>query len=92
VGLAAAAHLASRSIPFIVFESAPTPGANLLDWGHVKVFSPWKYILDKASEALLYETQWQKPEEEALATGKEIVTSYLAPLSRHPRIAPYLNL
>ncbi len=40
VGLAAAAHLIKRNQSFILFEAGKTVGTNILDWGHVKVFSP----------------------------------------------------
>lgn len=92
VGLAAAAHLTIRNIPFILFESAETVGASVLDWGHVKVFSPWKYNLDSASVKLLEGTNWKKPDIDALATGTEIVEQYLNPLSRHQLIEPFIHL
>ncbi|RVB31489.1 FAD-dependent oxidoreductase, partial [Mesorhizobium sp. M7A.F.Ca.CA.001.07.2.1] len=43
VGLAAAAHLVERGITPLVLERGESVGAALLDWGHVRVFSPWKY-------------------------------------------------
>ncbi|ELR70218.1 Putative secreted protein [Fulvivirga imtechensis AK7] len=92
VGMAAAAHLKERNIPFIIFESGGSVGANLLDWGHVRVFSPWKYNINKAAEKLLQEMNWQKPDEDKLPTGREIVEDYLLPLSFHPQIKPFLRL
>ena len=53
VGLAAAAHLTLRNLPFIIFEAGNTVAANVLDWAHVRVFSPWKYNIDKAARQLL---------------------------------------
>ncbi|WP_194972624.1 NAD(P)-binding domain-containing protein [Aquiflexum lacus] len=84
IGLAAAAHLAGRQIPFVVFEASTEIGANLLDWGHVRVFTPWKYIIDKAAEDLLTQMNWEKPDEDGLPSGREIVKEYLEPLSKHP--------
>ncbi len=92
VGMAAAAHLVERNIPFLLFEAGNSVGANLLDWGHVRVFSSWRYNIDKAAERLLNANNWSRPDEEGLPTGKELVTQYLLPLSFHPRIEPYLNL
>ena len=43
VGLAAAAHLIQRGLPVKVYEAGSTVGANVRDWGHVRLFSPWEY-------------------------------------------------
>ncbi len=92
VGLAAAAHLATRNIPFRLFEAGNAVGANLSSWGHVRVFSPWRYNIDKAARELLLKTDWTAPDDDILPTGKELVDHYFQPLSRHYRIAPYLSL
>lgn len=91
VGLAAAAHLIKRSQPFILFESGENVGANILNWGHVKVFSSWKYNIDKAAEELLLQTDWQSPNKEDLHTGKEFYDSYLNPLANLPSIRPFIQ-
>ncbi|WP_372339061.1 FAD-dependent oxidoreductase, partial [Actinoplanes sp. RD1] len=43
VGLAAAAHLQERGLPFVVLEAGPAAGAAIAEWGHVRLFSPWRY-------------------------------------------------
>ena len=53
VGLAAAAHLIGRGETPIVFEAGAEVGANIRTWGHVHLFSPWRWCLDTASVALL---------------------------------------
>jgi Flp pilus assembly protein TadD len=55
VGLAAAAHLASRGIEPLVFEAGEEVGASIREWGHVRVFSPWEFNIDPAAERLLVE-------------------------------------
>lgn len=40
VGLAAAAHLLAQGEEPIIFEAGPGVGANVLAWGHVRLFSP----------------------------------------------------
>jgi hypothetical protein len=92
VGLAAAAHLVSRGMTPLVLERGASAGAALLEWGHVRVFSPWRYNLDGVARALLEETGWKSPDEDALPTGAEIVRDYLAPLAALPKIAPHLRL
>lgn len=92
VGLAAAAHLISRGLTPIVFERGETVGSTLLEWGHVRVFSPWRYNIDAVARALLEQSGWRAPDEEALPTGSEIVADYLAPLAALPQIAPNIRL
>ncbi|AZV20905.1 NAD(P)-binding domain-containing protein [Mesorhizobium sp. M7A.F.Ce.TU.012.03.2.1] len=92
VGLAAAAHLVERGITPLVLERGESVGAALLEWEHVRVFSPWKYNIDTAARALLDRSGWTAPDSQRLPTGGEIVRDYLAPLSRLPAIAANLKL
>lgn len=92
VGLAAAAHLVERNIPFLLFEAETSVGANLLSWQHVQVFSPWKYNINTAAKALLSRTNWVEPNPKELPTGKALVQDYLLPLSKHPSLEPYIHL
>ena len=48
VGLAASAHLSARNQPFILFETGSSVASNILSWKHIRVFSPWRYNIDKA--------------------------------------------
>ncbi|MBK8504792.1 MAG: NAD(P)-binding domain-containing protein [Saprospiraceae bacterium] len=92
IGLAAAAHLTKRRIPFILFEIGISVGSNFLSWGHVRVFSPWKYNIDKVAEELLSETGWMCPNKDDLPTGKDLVDLYLLPLANHPQLKPHIHL
>ena len=92
VGLAAAAHLHGYGLPFVILEAGAEPGAAIRQWGHVRLFSPWRYNIDKAARGLLEDTGWQAPDLDALPTGGEIVDRYLAPLAAHTAIRPHLRL
>ncbi|WP_276372610.1 NAD(P)-binding domain-containing protein [Chryseolinea sp. H1M3-3] len=92
VGLAAAAHLTLRNQPFILFEAGKTVASNVLTWKHVRIFSPWKYNIDKAARELLSAHGWVSPEEGLLPTGEEIYSKYLKPLSETVHIKPFLHL
>ena len=92
VGLAAAAHLVARNIHPLVLERGDTVGAALLDWGHVRVFSPWKYNIDDAARVLLDRHGWHAPLPDNLPNGREIVEEYLVPLASMPEIASGLKL
>ncbi|GCE12443.1 NAD(P)-binding domain-containing protein [Tengunoibacter tsumagoiensis] len=92
VGLAAAAHLLRRGETPLLFETGETVGASVLRWGHVRLFSPWRYMLDTQAVSLLEETGWQAPDAEGYPTGRELVEGYLEPLSQVPALASHLHL
>ncbi|MCI0574158.1 MAG: FAD-dependent oxidoreductase, partial [Myxococcaceae bacterium] len=92
VGLAAAAHLARRGERPVVVEAGPAVGHNVLAWGHVRLFSPWRYVVDAAAAAVLERSGWQPPDADALPTGREVVERYLAPLAATPEVAPSVRL
>ena len=91
VGLAAAAHLHTYQQPFIVLEAGAEPGASIRKWGHVRTFSPWRYMVDGAARGLLEPAGWQAPDDEAIPTGQELVDGFVAPLAQHPAIAPHVR-
>jgi thioredoxin reductase len=91
VGLAAAAHLVEHRLPFVVVEAAESAGASVNSWGHVRLFSPWRYDTDAAARQLLAEVGWTAPPAEVLPTGAELVRQYLRPLATHPKIAPHVR-
>ncbi len=92
IGLATAAHLIARGETPIVFEAGSTVGASMLEWGHVRLFSPWQYTVDAAAGSLLEKSGWRSPAPEAYPTGRDIVEQYLAPLAALPQIRPHLRL
>jgi thioredoxin reductase len=93
VGLAAAAHLVSRGHRPVIIEAGAGVGASMRSWGHVRMFSPWKYNIDPASRQLLLDAGWAPPvDEEDFPTGNELVDGYLEPLARVPQIAAGLRV
>lgn len=91
VGLAAIAHLWKRQIPFILFEAGENVGSSVSAWGHVKVFSPWKYNIDKVAKELLLKTNWQEPQETEVHTGLAFYEQYLKPLSQLQGLKPHIH-
>jgi thioredoxin reductase len=80
VGLAAAAHALSRGLTPMIFEAGAGIGAGIRRWGHVRLFSPWKFNVDNTCVALLREHGWSMPDGDACPTGAELVEQYLEPL------------
>ncbi|MBD7907778.1 FAD-dependent oxidoreductase [Sporosarcina gallistercoris] len=92
IGLAAASHLAKAGEDFIVLEAGPHVGHHVLQWGHVRLFSPWQYNIDKVARELLEEEGWETPAPDVLPTGKELVENYLLPVAELPQIGPSIRL
>jgi N-acetylglutamate synthase-like GNAT family acetyltransferase len=92
VGLAAAARLIERGIPFFIVEAASTVGANLADYGHVRLFSPWRYDIDPTMARLLEPTGWRAPNPDELPLAGEVVERVLQPFARLPQVAAALQL
>ncbi len=92
VGLAAAAHLVSRDLVPLVLEAGSDVAASVRSWSHVRLFSPWRYDVDRAAAALLERHGWAAPPADELPTGHDLVDRYLRPLSRVPELASALRL
>ncbi|GIH25321.1 flavoprotein [Acrocarpospora phusangensis] len=82
VGLAAAAHLAERGLDFLVLEAGEQVAASVAQWGHVRIFSPWRFNIDDAARRLLEADGWTAPDADWLPTGEELISDYLAPLAK----------
>ncbi|GHC79021.1 flavoprotein [Nocardiopsis terrae] len=82
VGLAAAAELTERGLPVLVLEKGDGAGAAVTEWGHVRLFSMWRDLVDPAAERLLAAAGWQRPDDTGYPTGREWVEFYLNPLAR----------
>ncbi len=91
VGLAAAAHLLERGESAVLFEAGATVGASVLDWAHVRMFSPWRYNLDAACVRLLEAAGWSAPPADELPTGAELYARYLQPLAELPRMRDIIH-
>ncbi len=92
VGLAAAAHASARGQGFVVLESGDSVAASVASWGHVRLFSPWRYNIDVQAHELLSGTSWVEPDPEAFPTGEELCERYLRPLAQTPELLPHIRL
>jgi len=91
IGLAAAAQLVERGIDFLMFEAGGQAAASMREWGHIRLFSPWRHLVDPASRRLLEAQGWELPDPERAPTGAELVEEYLAPLAALDPIASRLR-
>ena len=67
-------------------------GAGVRRWGHVRMFSPWRYSIDAAAGAMLERSGWTPPPAEEYPTGRELVEKYLEPLAATADLAPHIRL
>jgi NAD(P)-binding Rossmann-like domain len=92
IALVAAAHLVARGERPVVLEAGDSVGASVRRWAHVRLFSPWKYLVEPVSRGMLEAAGWTAPDPEALPTGGELVAGLLDPLAALPQIAPHIRL
>jgi len=92
IGLAAAVQLVAKGEKPLVLESGDAVGASIREWGHVRLFSPWKYLVDPTARAMLEATGWTMPDGDVLPTGGELVAGLIEPLAALPEIAPHVRL
>ncbi|GAA3644609.1 NAD(P)-binding domain-containing protein [Microbacterium awajiense] len=92
VGLAAAAQLIERGIDVVVLERGSHIAESVRAWGHVRLFSPWRHLVDPAARRMLEAAGWQHPDPDAAPTGAELVEQYLEPLARLDAIAAVVRL
>ncbi len=82
VGLAAAANLAERGLDFVVFEAGDVIATDMRSWGHIRLFSPWRHLIDPAARRLLESSGWAEPRNlDRAPNGAELVQEYLEPLA-----------
>ncbi len=91
VGLAAAAHVLERGLRPIVLEAGDSIGHSVRQWGHVQLFSPWEYNIDRAAERLLAATGWNSPDPQQYPTGAELLERYLEPLAAKTALADHIH-
>ena len=91
VGLAAAAHALERGMEPVVLEMGPAAGHAVMRWSHVRMFSPWRYSIDAASERLLLKAGWNSPDPESYPTGAELAERYLEPLAARTDLGRHIT-
>lgn len=92
VGLAAAAHVLSRNLRPLVLEAGEAVGAGIRRWGHVRMFSPWKFNVDAAAGDILTGHRWTQPDGDEYPTGADLVARYLEPLAGTPELSPHIRV
>jgi thioredoxin reductase len=92
VGLAAAVHLLGRGETPLVLEAGPAVADSVRQWGHVRMFTPWRYCVDAGAGALLAASGWRHPPADDVPNGAALVSDYLEPLAALPALARHIHL
>jgi thioredoxin reductase len=80
-GLAAAAQLRARGVDAVVLEAGTAAGAAVREWSHVRLFSPWRELVDPVAVEILEQSDWLSPVLDDFPTGGEWAEAYLQPLA-----------
>jgi hypothetical protein len=92
VGLAAAAHLLDRGLEPVILERARQVAGHFKEFAHVRLFSPWRYNIDKAVKARLLRNGWLEPDPDELPTAGEVLDRSLIPFAELGEIERRLRL
>lgn len=92
IGLEAALAAAEAGLPFTVYEAAPTVGANVREWGHVRLFTSWTQTVSPRERRHLEEAGVRVSRDDgACPTGRELVEDVLEPVAALPSVSPNLE-
>jgi thioredoxin reductase len=91
VGLAAGAHALENGLRPVILEAGPHVAHAIRQWGHVQLFSPWGYNVDRAAERLLSAIGWNSPPPDHYPTGAELVELYLDPLANKTTLRNHIQ-
>lgn len=92
IGLEAALYAVTLGMDVTVYEQGEEIAANVRDWGHVTMFSPFGMNCSSLGTGLLAEAGHDLPEDEAYQSGAEYVEAYLRPLAELPLLAGRIQL
>lgn len=91
VGIEAALYARALGHAVTLYDRGPAPAANLADWGHVRLFTPWRMnVTPLGIETLRSAGRWPEFPLDICPSGAELREHYLLPLAES--LAPSLHL
>lgn len=93
IGLETTLYARYLGYPVQLIERGASPAANVLQWGHVTLFTPFSMNASSLGVAALQaqDPNWQIPPADALLTGTEYHQRYLQPLAKSDLISSSLQ-
>jgi len=93
VGLEAALAGLASTYQVRVYEASDRPSANIRDWGHVRLFSPWSMnVSERMRDRLRSIGSPLEVDEDATSTGWELLRRVLDPLWSSAPLSEVLRL
>ncbi|MEX0935594.1 MAG: NAD-binding protein [Gemmatimonadota bacterium] len=93
IGLEAALAANESGYGVTIYEAGSRPAAHVRDWGHVRLFSPWRMNVSQRMRRALADLDLVLDvDEESSPTGRELVDRVLDPLWRRSPVAEHLRL
>ncbi len=90
-GLEAALAAVDAGCPFTLYEASGGVAGDVRQWGHVRVFTPWKLNVSPRMRRHLHGAGIEVPDGDDCPTGDELVTRLYEPLAALAAIAPHLR-
>jgi hypothetical protein len=82
IGIEAALYGRSLGFDVTLYERGPVAAANVADWGHVHLFTPWKMnVTSLGVETLRSHNRWPEFPADVCPSGGEFRRHYLLPLT-----------
>lgn len=93
IGLEAALYARYLGYDVDIYERGRA-AENLLGWGHVRLFTPWRMNVTPLGLAALsaQDESWQPAADEAILTGRELAEAYFIPLANSDLLIDGLQL
>ena len=90
-GLEAALTASESGYPFTVYEAAPCSAGHVLEWGHIRLFTPWSLNVSSRMARALELAGSQVPRGDCCPTGADLVERILQPVSALPALAEHIR-
>lgn len=91
-GIEAALAASEAGWSFTLYEAGDGVAANVRDWGHVRLFSPWSLDVSPRMRRHLEGLGRSAPDDAKCPTGAELRAQVLVPLAASPVLEPHLRL
>ena len=91
-GLEAALAAAEAGWSFTLYEAGDEVAANMRDWGHVRLFSPWSLDVSPRMRSHQDRLGLSVPDDESCPTGADLRSRVFEPLASSAALAGHLQL